>query len=171
MSVTTDIAQTWRHPGAVLRRKLGDGIREDRALVTLLAACFLFFVAQWPRLSREAYLALTHAEQTGQPLDQVPGLQALMGINLFVFLFVVPLIFYGIAMLSALALRVMGRRISPYAARLSLFWALLCTAPLMLFQGLLAGFRGPGAAVNVVGGLIALAFLWLWFRLLREAMR
>lgn len=169
MSITTEIFRTWRRPGAVIRGKLADGPREDRALIVLFAACLLFFVAQWPRLSREAFLAREAATAAGTPLDQVPGIQALMGINFFVFLFVVPLIFYGVAAISALVIRAFGGRIGAYEARISLFWALLCTGPLLLFQGLLAGFSGPGPAVTLVGILIALAFLWLWVTLLREA--
>ncbi|WP_283178156.1 hypothetical protein [Gemmobacter sp. 24YEA27] len=41
----------------------------------------------------------------------------------------------------------------------------------MLFQGLLAGFSGPGSSVTVVGILVGLSFLWLWVKLLREAMQ
>ncbi|WP_112309136.1 YIP1 family protein [Pseudogemmobacter bohemicus] len=171
MSITTDIFRTWTRPGTVIREKLAGGPREDRALILLFAACLLLFVAQWPRLSREAFLAREAATAAGTPLDQVPGIQALMGINFFVFLFVVPLIFYGIAALSAGVISAFGGRIDPYAARIALFWALLCTAPLMLFQGLLAGFSGPGPAVTVIGVLVALLFLWLWVKLLREAMR
>lgn len=171
MSITTDIFRTWRQPGVVIREKLAHGPREDRALIVLFTACFLFFVAQWPRLSREAFLAREAAVTAGTPLDQVPGIQALMGINFFVFLFVVPLIFYAVAAISALVIRALGQRIDPYPARISLFWALLCTAPLVLFQGLLAGFKGPGPAVTVVGVLIAALFAWLWIRLLRGALQ
>lgn len=171
MSITSDIFRTWRRPATVLREKLAEGPREERGLILLFAACLLLFVAQWPRLSREAFVAREAAVQAGTPLDQVPGIQALLGINFFVYLFVLPLIFYGIAAVSSLVIRVFGGRIGAWEARFSLIWALLCTAPLMLFQGLLAGFKGPGTAVMVVGVLVGLAFLWLWVKLLREAMR
>jgi hypothetical protein len=45
------------------------GRREDRALAMLIAACLVIFVAQWPRLSREAYLA----PDGGPPLEAVHG--------------------------------------------------------------------------------------------------
>lgn len=171
MSATTEIFETWRRPAQVMRRKLDRGVGEEHALILLFAACFLFYVAQWPRLSREAHLGLTHAQEAGLPLEEVPGIQALLGINLFAFLFMVPLIFYAVAALSRLILRLFRAKIDPLAARIALFQALLCTAPLMLFQGLLAGFSGPGLSVTAVGVGIALAFLWLWSQLLREAMR
>lgn len=170
MSITTDIFRTWRQPGAVIRSKLADGPREDRALIVLFAACLLLFVAQWPRLSREAWFARETAIAAGMPLDQVPGIQALMGINFFVFLFVIPLIFYGVAGLSVLIIRMFRGRIGASDARFALFWSLLCIAPLMLFQGLLAGFSGPGLAVSLVGVVIAGLWLWLWTKLLREVM-
>lgn len=169
MAVTTDILKTWRRPGAVFRPRLATAT-EGGALAILMGACFLFFVAQWPGLSRQAHLARIAAEEAGTPMDQVPELQALMGINLFVLLFMVPLIFYAIAWLSVPVLRLFGRTVAPLSARMALFWALLATAPLMLFQGLVAGFVGPGTALTAVGVAVLLAFLWLWQRLLREAM-
>ncbi|MGA0542820.1 YIP1 family protein [Neotabrizicola sp. VNH66] len=169
MAVTTDILKTWRRPGAVFRPRLAQAT-EPGALAVLMGACFLIFVSQWPALSRQAYLAQIAAEQVGTPPDQVPQLQALIGINLFVLMFMAPLIFYAIAWLSGVVLRAFGRPVAPLGARMALFWALLATAPLMLFQGLIAGFVGPGPALTVVGFLVLLAFLWLWQRLLREAM-
>lgn len=168
MAVTTDILQTWRRPTEVFRRRLSDAT-EGGALAILLGACFLFFVAQWPALSRQAHLGRIAAEQAGTPPEDVPGLQALIGINLFALLFMAPLIFYALAALSGLVLRLFRRRIDPLAARMALFWALLATAPLMLFQGLISGFIGAGTPLTVVGVLVLLAFLWLWTRLLREA--
>ena len=54
MSVALDILRTFRAPRAVLRKRIASGAREDRALAILMGACLLIFVAQWPRLSREA---------------------------------------------------------------------------------------------------------------------
>lgn len=171
MPVVPDILSSYRRPRAVIARKLAEGVREDRALVTVMGACALIFVAQWPAVSREAHLALIQAEANGTPLDQVPTLQALMGSRLFALVFVAPLIFYGIAAISHLVARMFGGKGSPYAARLALFWALLCTTPLILFQGLLAGFLGAGAATSVVGVLVLLVFLTLWISMLIEAER
>ena len=165
MAITTDLFATWRRPAVILRRKLQDGPREERALAVLMAACFLLFVAQWPRLAREAHFS----SLSGRPESEVPGLDALMGSSFFALVFLAPLMFYAIAALSRLVLGWFGRRTTQYGARISLFWALLCTAPLVLFHGLLTGFKGPGPALNIVGVLVFLAFVWLWSRLLREA--
>ena len=167
MAVTTEILETWRRPAAVIRRKLDAGTPEAAALAVLLAACFLFFVARWPDLARKAHLA----EQAGLSPDQAPGLQALLGINLFALVFVAPLAFYLLATLAYGAMRAAGSRISAFAVRLSLFWALLAISPAVLFQGLLAGIKGPGPAIAAVGVLVMAAFLWLWLRMLREAAR
>lgn len=169
MAITTDILATWRHPSIVYRRQVQDGPREDRALVILLVACLLLFVAQWPRLSRQAYESLEAAKASGAPLDQVPSLQALMGITLFTLLFMAPVIFYALAGLSILILRAFRQPVSGYNARMALFWALLATAPFFLFHGLLSGFLGPVTSVTIVGGIVAVLFLGLWMRLLREA--
>ena len=167
MAITTDILQTWRRPAAVLRRRLDAGVTEAGALAVLMGACFLFFVARWPALAREAQLAA----RSGLPPDQVPDLQALIGINLFALIFVAPLFFYLVALIAHAAMRAAGSRITPFAARFALFWALLAIAPAVLFQGLLAGLKGPGPALTVVGWLVLAAFLWLWVRLSREAAR
>ena len=50
-----DILRSYRTPRRVLRERIGTKAREDRAFATLMAGCVLTFVAQWPRLSREAF--------------------------------------------------------------------------------------------------------------------
>ena len=50
MSLTTDIVATYRGPRRVIRRLLEGGEQEARALMFLIVACVLIFVAQWPRL-------------------------------------------------------------------------------------------------------------------------
>ncbi|MBM9595834.1 YIP1 family protein [Roseitranquillus sediminis] len=156
MAVTADIARTYRAPRAVLRRLLDQGPREDRALGMAMLSCVLIFLAQWPRLSREAHL-------TGQELDM------LIGGALFGWVFVAPLLLYGIAALSHLVARGFGGHGSWFAARLALFWALLSAVPLWLVHGLVAGFVGPGPLLTVVGALALGAFLWFWVAGLCEA--
>lgn len=169
MSVTTDIFATWVRPRQVFRRWLGRDSREGRALAVLMAACLLIFVAQWPRLSREAFLAQEAAKAGGTPLEDVPTLQALLGINLFALIFIAPLLFYALAGIAHAILRALGGKGEGFASRMALFWALLATAPWMLFQGLVAGFIGAGAGLTATGLAVAAAFLVLWAILLHEA--
>lgn len=150
MALANDIVASYRRPGDVLRRRLGPPERaEGRALMTLMLACFLIFVAQWPRLSRESTV-------TGQELDMLLG-GALLG-----WLFIAPLFLYALAGLSHLAARAVGGRASYTEARMALFWALLAAAPLWLFWGLVAGFIGPGPALDATGLVALVAFLGLW---------
>lgn len=159
MAVSTEMLRAWRDPRAAIRRQLADGENEGRALIYLMVACFLFFVAQWPRLSREAYL------NPEIPFDARWG-GALMG-----WMFIAPLLFYGLAALSHLVFRLMGGRGSWFGARLALFWSLLVVAPIVLLLGLVAGFIGAGAAANATSLLLLLAFLYIWGSSLMEAER
>ncbi len=158
MAVTQDIVATYRGPGAVMRRLLAAGEREDRALAILMAGCALVFIAQMPRLSRVAHL-------TGQELNMLLG-GALLG-----WLIIAPLLLYGLAALSHLLARIAGGRGSWFGARMALFWALLASAPVLLLHGLVAGFVGPGPALQGVGILWLVVFGWFWFSGLRQAER
>lgn len=149
MSATRDIVATYRRPGAVLRGLLGQGPREDRALIFLVIGCLLVFVAQTPRLAREAF-------ETEQDLGM------LMGASLMAWLFIAPLLLYLLAGLTGVIGRVAGAGISAYGARLALFWALLASSPLMLLWGLTSGFIGPGPEQTLVGVAWCVAFFWFW---------
>ena len=156
MPVTTDIVATYRGPGAVMRRRLAEGAREDRALAFLMGACVTMFVAQWPALARESHL-------------QGTDLQPAMGGALLGTVFILPLILYGVAALGQVVMRALGRPVGGYAARVALFWALLAASPLALLNGLVAGFIGPGPALTLVGAGWLAAFLWFWIASLRAA--
>lgn len=159
MAITGDIVESYRHPRAVLRRKLASGAEDGRALAVLMAACALIFVAQWPALARAA------ATDPAIPLD------ARLGGALMATLFLLPLIAYGIAAISHLVARALGGRGSHFGARLALFWALLAVSPLMLINGIARGFLEPGAAQSVLGIAVLAAFLLLWINALIEAER
>lgn len=157
MSIASDILQTWRHPRQVIRRRLGDGAREDRALAVVMGACLIIFIGQWPRLAREAHLDPT------TPLDMR------IGGALLAWLFIVPLALYLIAAFSHLLAKALGGQGSWYGARLALFWSLLAVAPLWLVNGFVAGLSGPGAAKTFSGVIALAAFLLVWILSLIEA--
>lgn len=150
MSVTQRILTSWRRPRVVMRSILADGVREDRALVFLMSACFIAFIAQWPALSRAAHL------DPSVPLDARLG-GALMGT-----LFLVPLFAYALAAIAHLVAKVFGGKGSFYTARVALFWSLLVISPLMLLHGLVSGFLGQGAQANIIGFLVMAGFLFQW---------
>ena len=149
MSVSRDLLATYRHPGRVMTRLRGTGHREDRALAYLMAACLVVFVAQLPRLAREAHLS-------GQDLN------SLMGGALFGWLFLAPLFFYALSLLSYALMRLLGGVGSMFDARLVLFWAFFASTPLILLHGLTAGFIGPGPQLILVGLAWMAVFLWFW---------
>ena len=151
MSIANDIAAMYRRPGEIMAQKLKSGPREDLAIAYVLGACALMFLAQLPRLSREAHLQ-------GGDLDMMIG-GALMG-----WIFIGPLLFYVIAWISALVMRpFLGAGRGSWGNRMSLFWALLSAAPLFLLLGLVQGFIGPGLQATVIGMIWLAAFLLFWF--------
>ena len=158
MPVSSDIVATYRGPGRVVRRLLDMGPREDRALIFVMAFCIVAFIAQMPSLARRAHIE-------GVELNMLLG-GALMGS-----VFILPLCFYTIALLSHWVARMMGGNGTPYGARLALFWALLSSAPLVLLNGLVAGFIGPGPALTLVGLIWVAVFFWFWLSGLRQVQR
>ncbi|MCA0422516.1 MAG: YIP1 family protein [Proteobacteria bacterium] len=159
MAVSTDMLRAWRHPRALIREKLGQGPREDRALALLMAACGLLFVAQWPVHARAAYL------------DPTTPLDARLGGALLGSLFLLPLLAYAVAGLSHLVARAVGGKGQGFGARLAFFWALLAVAPVALLQGLVAGMIGPSPGLIAVQLLAGGGFLWIWLSMLVEAER
>jgi hypothetical protein len=140
--------RAWVRPREVMRHRLAR-VTEGVAFAYLAAACGLIFVAQWPRLSRQAF-------ETGAELQPLLG-GALMG-----WVFLAPLLFYAIAGIAHGAARLLGGRGSGLRARAALFWSLLAVSPLMLLHGLVAGFIGPGPALDLTGACVLAGFAWLW---------
>lgn len=160
MSVAGEILATWRDPAGPVGRLLSAGPREDRSLVMLVAAAILMFVARTPDLARRA------------ALDPTVPLEASLGITLFVMLFILPLLAYGLAYASHLVLRATGRAGQAFGARVALFWAMLAIVPGMLVHGLATGLAGPESpVVRLVGVVVFAAFMWFWLRGLTVAYR
>ena len=149
MPFTTDIVATYRGPGKVVRRMVSAGPREDRALAILMGGCVILFVARWPALAREAHLE-------GEELNM------LLGGTLMATSFIAPLLFYTIALIAHWIARLLRGQGPAYNARISLFWSLLASGPLVLLNGLVAGFIGPGVQLTLVGLLWFAVFMWFW---------
>ena len=154
MPLTTDIAASYRRPGAVVRDHPARDRSEARLLAFLMGSCLLFFVSQWPALAREAHLQQTE-------------LNPMLGGALMAWIFFAPLLLYGVAALVQLGFRVAGRPISGFASRLALFWALLASSPLILLNGLTEGFIGQGLELTLVGLAWIAVFAWFWIAGLR----
>jgi len=163
MAVTTDIVRTWRRPRTVVRELLSHGKREDRAIAYVMAACFLIFIAQWPRLSRRAAGFELEAGQ------EAPELTQLMAYEFMSWIMIWPLMLYFLAAGLHLLFRLFGGKGTYYSARIALFWSLLATTPVLLLYGLMAGFLGPGPGANLVGGVWLVSFAIIGLQAFREA--
>lgn len=157
--MTTDIVASYRGPGKVVRRLVAGPPQEARLLAYLMIGCLLIFVAQLPRLSRDA------------ALDPARDITERASGELIVWMLFAPLAFYGVAALSRLLARAFGGQGDWYGARLALFWALLAAAPLWLLRGLVAGFVGPGLTLDLVGVVALGGFGAIWFFSLRALER
>ncbi|PVH27945.1 YIP1 family protein [Pararhodobacter oceanensis] len=158
MSVSTDMLRSFRNPRAVVRGLRQGQRREARILVYLMIACALFFIAQWPRLARQAHLD-----------DSVP-FEALMAGALFGSVFMAPLMFYAIGGILTLVCRIFERAINGFDVRLALFWALLVVSPLVLLQGLVTGMIGNGPQATLTGAAVFAVFAMVLAAGLRVAL-
>ena len=156
MAVVSDILKSWRNPRAVMAQHLQHRATEPFAFSLLVAFLVLAFVAQWPNMSREAYL------QPDAPLTQRMLAAALALLALIPF-------FYGLAALSRLVARQFGGKGGYLGARLALFTALLSVGPLMLIQGVISGFNGPGPIATGAGVVVLFGFAYLWINMLIAA--
>ncbi|MGB7270198.1 MAG: YIP1 family protein [Albidovulum sp.] len=152
MSVGAEILATYRDPAGPVGRLLASGPREDRALVIVMAAGLLMFVARAPSLARAAHI------------DPSVPLEARLGITLFIMLFILPLLAYGIALGAHMVMRILRFQGPASGARVALFWAMLAIAPASLLHGFCDGFVGQVAWVQLLGAAVFAGFLWFWMR-------
>lgn len=149
MSLVSNIARTYRAPGAVIAGLDAQGAREPQLLFFLLLSCGLIFMSQMPGLSRAA------------ALDPSVTLEQRMGGALFGVMFMLPLLLYGVAAVLQLCLRAVVGPVEGNRVRLALFWAILCVTPLMIVHGGLRGILGGELAVQLFGFVVLAAFLYI----------
>lgn len=147
---------SYRGPRPVMRRLLEAGRQEGRILGMLMTFCLLGYFAQWPRLGLQA-------RQSGEDLQMLLA-GALLG-----WIFVLPLVMYGIAALSHMIARLLGGQGSWYSARLALFWSAVASVHMLLLHGLISGYFPPGGLPAVTGTLWLAVFFWFWLSNLAEA--
>lgn len=150
MALTQDIMATYKGPGRVVARFLSQGRNEVRALLFLLIAGVLMFVASSPYQAREAQL------------DPDIPLVARLYWSAFLYIFILPILVYLFALIVLGLARIARRRITGYEIRFTLIWALLASTPVMLLMGLTAGFIGPGIQLQIVGLVWLAVFGWFW---------
>lgn len=149
------IWQAWRAPRGAMAAELARGPSEARALVQLMLACGLCFVASVPNAVREA-----------QGLGVEDPVAAAVTAHLFGWIALAPLAAYGLAALLHLGALAFGARGRGFlAARAALFWSALVGAPLALglaVAGVLAEAAGQGGAVWLEALGLAGLGAWLW---------
>lgn len=150
MALTSDIMATYRSPSRVVSRFLAQGRNEVRALLFMLIAGILIFVASTPYQAREAQL------------DTEVPLLARMYWSAFLYIFILPILVYAFAAVVWVLARVARREVTGYQIRFTLIWALLASTPVLLLMGLTAGFIGPGIQLQVVGFVWIGVFGWFW---------
>ena len=148
--LSAEVLATWRNPLRVTARRVASA-REAQVLGWLMLAMLLAFVAGLPGLMR---VAATGAE--------VPPPEALAAGRLLGGLIVAPLVFYLLAGLGLLALRLGGVRGVPgVQARAALFWALLAVMPAVLARAALDALL-PGGLPALAAGALGLGILAVW---------
>lgn len=184
MPLVNDIVHSYRRPRVVFGGLLVRGADEKTGLVFLLLAMALGFVSQLPGVARRANTpdaeldaAIIEERDDVRPIEgvEVPDalvdakFQALVSAEIMIWFLILPLVFYGVAMLGHVVMRALGRRPNTVASRLALFWALVVAAPLKLFHGLVFGMIGPGPALTIAGFLWFAVLMWVWTANLRVA--
>lgn len=150
MALTQDIMATYKGPGRVVARFLAQGRNEVRALLFLLIAGVLMFVASAPYQAREAQL------------DPDVPLAARMYWSAFLYVFMMPIFVYLFAVVIWGLARIARRQVTGFEIRFTLIWALLASTPVLLLMGLTAGFIGTGLQLQIVGYIWIAVFGWFW---------
>ena len=129
-----------------MRALLASGAGEERAIALAAFAVAILFVGSLPD-------TIESARFENQPVAQVVGLR--LGIALFF----MPLVLYGIAALGHLVARFFGITGRFIYGRLSCFWALVVSAPVILIGAGLDSMLPEQVTV-----FLDLAILLIWLR-------
>lgn len=159
-SLVGAIGRGWRDPRGTMASQIDEGLDESRALFHLMLACGLLCLASMPGAVRAS-----RAIEADDPLSGA------VAAYLFAYLFVLPLVAYGVAALLRLVAQRFGGTGSYLAMRSALFWTLLAGAPIALGLALLRVFAeaAPGAGLLPMVTLLGYAGLGIWIWLLAGA--
>ena len=124
MSIVQDIITTYRKPQQVFAGLLDCVVSESRALAILMGGCVGTFVSSWPALARQAHL-------------EAKDVTDLMGGALLAWVFIMPLVFYVLAMMLWGIQRVLMGRARMDQVRIVLFWSFFASLPFMFLHGLI----------------------------------
>ncbi len=133
---------------------------EPRILFYAFLTGFLLFLVGLPAVRQQA-----------DTIDAENPLAIVLSARFFGSLFVLPLLFYGLAAVAHMVARVFGGTGTFQAARLSLFWALLVTMPVLILLSLLAVILAASSSipVSLLGLFDLLVFSRIWGEGLAQA--
>ncbi|WP_380052041.1 YIP1 family protein [Falsihalocynthiibacter sp. SS001] len=157
MSLTRDMLQSYGAPSKPFARQLREGVGEARLLAYLMISMVVIFIAQLPRLSREAVL------------DPSIELDARVGAAIMGWLFLMPLALYALSFVLFIFQKLIGMKAHAFTTRMALFWSFLVSTPLWLLQGLVAGIIGVGPQLTVVNIILAIVLIGMLVVCLRAA--
>ncbi len=158
------MARAYRDPRGAMRAEVAGGLSEAQSLFHLMLAAGLYFTASLPNALREA-----------RSLEIDDAVSGAIAAHLFGFVFLAPLIGYGLAALVHLGGLVFGARGGFRGARAAVFWALLLGAPIAIGLALvgvaaeLASGRGQLPWLDLLGYAGFAFWLWLFAASLAEA--
>ncbi len=158
MSVVQDVLTFYYRPRLVARKRLAETAGEGHALLYLMLACLLFFVAQIPEIVRLDLLTESQNPFNGIAAGRLVGAVAFA-----------PLMFYLVSVFAALAFRAADRTLGWLDSRIALFWALLVISPAMLVLGMLRGLTQSGGIIIPASALVGVLFVFFWAVGLTEA--
>ncbi len=153
--VVTGIRRAYGDPRGAMARRMAEGLSEPLAMRDLFLACGLGFVASVPTAVRAA-----------RTLGIEDSLAGTISAHLFGYLFVAPLLAYGLAAVLHLAARAFGGRGGFLGARSALFRAALLGAPIAILVALAGVATEIVAAAGVLPLIPYLSYagfaFWLW---------
>lgn len=151
MSTLSDIVIFHIKPRLVIRRRISHSTGDGEALLYLLLACFAFFLAQIPEMVR---LNINYGSEF--PFH---GMVAARFVGVAIF---APILFYIVSALTRIVLKAGGLKISWLNSRISLFWALLASTPMMLALGVVQGLTQSNIVLWSATVIVGLLFLFFW---------
>lgn len=148
MSLVVEIFSSLRHPRKTIKKQLDAEVSEERNLFFVMFFAVMSLLAQLPTIAIEAR-------------SSEESFANLTALKLASFIFVTPLVLYGIAFIFNQAMRFFGGHANGAQARRVLFWAAVTSIPFLLLSGLINGLGAEKYAV-IISIVTVLVFLWQW---------
>lgn len=159
--------RAWGDFGASMRRQLELRPGEARLVLYAMFAGVVGFLVSLPSalgqaevLGRSLALGQTVPREAVFEAQEFSPVAAVLSGRLFGALFLAPLVFYGLAILSHFVAKIVGIRGDLYQSRLAFFWSLVVATPLILLSAL-PGILGWSDIKEYVQLSVLTGFFWI----------